>query len=79
MSLAYCDNCLDLGIEPWYIVVSSVWSCSGYENMSPWAQDVVDRSMQFHGKTREDLDNEIAKFEDFKFEPLEGKDDEDPF
>ena len=60
ISFAYCSECLKQKVEPWPIVVATVWGCGGYDKLAVWAKEYIDNSIAFHGKTRADLDREVT-------------------
>lgn len=57
ISVAYCQRCLQEGIEEYDLIVSLV-SFLGRTGVADWAQDIIDRSLIFHGKTWEDLETD---------------------
>ena len=61
ISHAYCAECLRQKVEPWPIVVATVWGCGGYDKLALWAREYIDNSIKFHGKTREDLDQAVTE------------------
>jgi hypothetical protein len=64
ISNTYCRRCLREGLESWWVIVATVDVCTnGYdrppeewrEELAPWAVEIIDRSLAFHGKTDRDL------------------------
>ena len=53
-SCAYCEKCYDAGLEPYPMVVSTVWSC-GWENMANWAKARIRKTLTKLGKTEEEM------------------------
>lgn len=64
-SCAYCEKCYDAGLEPYPMVVSTVWSC-GWENMADWAKARIRKILTKLGKTEEEMLADV-KAEDDSF------------
>lgn len=64
-SCAYCEECYDAGLEPYYVIVPAVWSC-GWENMADWAKAHIRKTLAKLGKTEEEMLSDV-KAEDDSF------------
>lgn len=53
-SNAYCEECLNEGLEPYNDIVGTVW-CVGWDNLAVWAKDKIERTLKKLGKTKEDI------------------------
>lgn len=53
-SSAYCEECLNEGLEPYSDIVGTVW-CVGWNNLAVWAKDTIERTLKKLGKTKEDV------------------------
>ena len=53
-SCAYCKECYNSGLEPYPMVISTVWSC-GWENMADWAKARIRKILTKLGKTEEEM------------------------
>ena len=64
ISIAYGKNCLDRGIEARFIVISTIY-CIGRDRaaFAPWALEIIDRSLDFHGLTWEAAAKEAFRTE----------------
>jgi len=60
MSCAYCHDCLVCGAEPWDMLVVSL-SCCGPDGHAPWVDNVIAATIKRTGRTREELDEEVAR------------------
>ncbi len=59
VSFAYCSRCLQSGYEPYSALVSMglFWA----DINKTYKQQILIPSLNFHGKTREDFDNDVEK------------------
>lgn len=62
-SCAYCEKCYDADLEPYPMVVSTVWSCS-WENMADWAKARIRKILTKLGKTEEEMLADVKAEED---------------
>lgn len=53
-SCAYCEDCYDADLEPYPMIVATVWSC-GWENMADWAKARIRKILTKLGKTEEEM------------------------
>lgn len=51
-SSAYCEECLNEGLEPYSDIVGTVW-CVGWDDLAVWAKDKIERTLKKLGKTKE--------------------------
>jgi hypothetical protein len=61
ISCAMCKECLDAGVEPWDMVVGTVWVCGGYDSINDHYKEIVAATMAKFGKTMDDLNAEVEK------------------
>ena len=61
-SFAYCEECLNEGLEPYSNIVSTVW-CVGWDNLAVWAQDKIKRTLKKLDKTKEDVLTDVETIE----------------
>lgn len=59
VSFAYCDRCLSAGYEPYRALTAMglFWA----DINKTYKQQILIPSLSFHGKTREDFDNDVEK------------------
>jgi hypothetical protein len=71
MSIAYGRQCLTDGIEAYFVILATVGACTedydlpptetaARQNMAPWALEIIDRSLQRHGKTWQDVERDLG-------------------
>lgn len=60
-SAAYCAQCAAAGAIPWWIAVANTAAVGGYDMSAPWWQEVVDTTIVYLGKTRQQLNEEVAE------------------
>lgn len=67
ISVAYGENCLSRGIEAMYIIIGTIY-CIGKDRaaFAPWALEIIDRSLEFHGLTWEEAVKEAFRSEEGK-------------
>lgn len=53
-SSAYCEECLNEGLEPYSDIVGIVW-CVGWDDLAVCAKDKIERTLKKLGKTKEDV------------------------
>lgn len=53
-SSAYCEACLNECLEHYIDIVGTVY-CVGWDNLSVWAKDKIERTLKKLGKTKEDV------------------------
>lgn len=53
-SSAYCEECLNEGLEPYSDIVGTAW-CVGWDDLAVWAKDKIERTLKKLGKTKEDV------------------------
>lgn len=53
-SSAYCEECLNEGLEPYSDIVGIVW-CVGWDDLAVGAKDKIERTLKKLGKTKEDV------------------------
>lgn len=44
-SSAYCEECLNEGLEPYSDIVGIVW-CVGWDDLAVWAKDKIERTLK---------------------------------
>lgn len=61
VSFAYCGECLSLHREPWGALVAN---CCTLErgHVAEWFQPIIDATLEFYGKTEDDLWEEAEAF-----------------
>ena len=64
-SYACCEECYDANLEPYPMIVTTVWTC-GWENMADWAKTYIRKTLTKLGKTEEEMLAD-AKAEDDSF------------
>jgi len=62
MSCAYCRECLGSLAEPWDVLVTAL-SCCGPDGHAAWVDNVIAATLRRTGRTREELDEEVAAHE----------------
>lgn len=62
ISFAYCQECLDNGIEPYDALVGMRLYCSDISNK--YKNEILFPSLRFHGKTPEEFDADVNKMDD---------------
>lgn len=60
ISYFYCFDCLREGLEPWGMFLHAVGS-DHLEDHERWFQELVERNLEFYGKTWEELVQESKK------------------
>ncbi len=60
-SNAYCEDCWLNGLEPYQDLVALVFCCERIEDMTFGAQQMIDRTLEKLGKTREELQADADK------------------
>lgn len=85
-SNAYCKDCIETEIEPYWDLVSFGFCVStNLEDLHSGYKDIITESLEFHGKTIEEWKADVEKFErdfiDQMTQESKSKDfeDEDPF
>ena len=62
---AYCEECYDANLEPYPMIVTTVWTC-GWENMADCAKTYIRKTLTKLGKTEEEMLADV-KAEDDSF------------
>jgi hypothetical protein len=71
MSVAYCQECVQVNASPYWALVSQTAMLNGMENAAPWWHEQVEISLNHLGKTRAQFDADVA------VEIVRQKEDED--
>lgn len=61
MSIAWCKDCLAADVIPFWAAVVNTASMNGLDGTNDWWKDLVERSLIYHNKTKEEFDEEVAK------------------
>lgn len=59
-SAAYCRECAEAGVDPYWILVANTACIDGLEHAGDWWREMVARSLEYLGKTREEFDADVA-------------------
>lgn len=73
ISFAYCQDCLNQGIEP-YDALVGMGIPSNYINKT-YKNSILYPSLKFHGKTVEEFDADVKKADDEYYDWLQHQDD----
>lgn len=73
VSFAYCEKCLDDGLEPYGALVGMDLYFD--EISEDFRQQILLPSLKFHGKTQEEFDADVKKFDDEYYDWLQHQDD----
>lgn len=69
ISFAYCKDCLNKGIEPYWAIVSYVsCGCNSYEEMNNIYKKIVKTNLDYYGKTIEEFNKDIKKCNEDMYE-----------
>ena len=60
MSFAYCARCGSNGYEPYRALVASAYGCDCLEEFEEWYQEVITKSLKFHGVSVQDFMKDVA-------------------
>jgi hypothetical protein len=61
VSHPYGAKCLAAGAEPYSTCIAAVACAGGYDGLVDWAQAIIDQSLVVAGKSREQLDADVAE------------------
>ena len=61
ISLAYGQNCLEQGREPYWLLVNTAVCVNGYHNGSEWFKELVVRCLDIEGKSIEDFEVDVTE------------------
>jgi hypothetical protein len=64
ISCAFCKECLQAGREPYGNLVGGLSGIESYKGLADWAKDAIKPTLEFYGKTEEDLFVDIKKNDD---------------
>jgi hypothetical protein len=60
ISVAYGRRCLDANAHPWWVIVGNTAAIGGLDQAAAWWVRMVEATMRLLGKTRADLDRDVA-------------------
>lgn len=60
ISFAWGQNCLRAGVEPYWLLLGCFGDL-GPDGLADWAQELLTRSLEYHGKTAETFWADAAK------------------
>lgn len=73
VSFSYCKECIDKGLEPYVALVGmGLYFDEISEN---FVQQILLPSLKFYGKTPEEFDEDVKKFDDEYYDWLQHQDD----
>jgi hypothetical protein len=63
---AYCQEHLDMGIEPYQSIVSCMWAigATSINDVNDSLHDIINKSLAYANKTEEELLSDAAKLDD---------------
>jgi hypothetical protein len=64
ISFAYCGKCLALGLEPYDALVGGLCGLHSMDEIRSDLHLIIERSLDFYGKTQEELFADIKKLEE---------------
>lgn len=60
-SAAYCTKCLAENAHPYGIVVANTACIGGYDQSADWWREIINDTLKYLGKTREQFDADVAE------------------
>lgn len=60
MSVAWCRECIQSGAIPYWAAVANTAIINGMEYAAEWWHEVVDDTLRWLGKSREEFDADVA-------------------
>jgi len=61
MSIAWCRECLEAGIIPYWALVNQTASANGLENCDEWWKELVTQTLKYFEKTIECFNEDVVK------------------
>lgn len=59
VSVSYCRECLDANAHPYWVLVANTACVGRYDDCADWWREMVDDTLRYLGKSREDFDAEV--------------------
>lgn len=60
-SAAYCRECVEAGVDPYWVIVSNTACVGGLAQANEWWEGQVTRTLEHLGRSREQFDVEVAE------------------
>lgn len=60
-SAAYCEECLQAGVDPYWVVVANTACINGLEHSNDEWKEQVNRTLKHLNKTKEQFNIDVAK------------------
>lgn len=60
-SASYGSNCLAANAHPYWVLVANTAMCGGYDQTAEFWRQMVDDTLEWLGKTREEFDAAVAE------------------
>lgn len=60
MSIAWCQECLESGVIPYWAAVSNTALVGSYENSAEWWKELVDLTLKKFNKTMEEFTVDVT-------------------
>lgn len=61
IGIRWCQRCIDAQVIPYWACINTLWTCGTMDNIHEGGQEEIKRSLLYHNKTMEDLENDVKE------------------